>query len=255
MRVESHGVTDVGLKRSHNEDHFACDDELGLYLVADGMGGHAAGEVASHSAIKAIQEFIGRFCTEDDLTWPFDLDPDLNRTENALRISIRLANGQVCQQANEKEEYNGMGTTVVGLIVYGKKATVAHVGDSRLYRLRNASLELLTLDHSWVNEQLRNNIITEEEAKNHRWRNVITRALGNKADLEVEMNAFDVESGDIYLICSDGLSGMIPDKDLRRIMLEHIDSLPEACDALIARANANGGMDNITAVAVRATDC
>ncbi len=253
MRFTSYGITDVGLKRGHNEDNYGFDDRIGLYLVADGMGGHAAGEVASSTAINTIFDFIRRFRGENDVTWPFDFNPSLTRSENALLNSIQLANESVCTLAGENQAYSGMGTTVVALMIDGNQGYVAHMGDSRLYRLRNGVLTSLTMDHSWVNEQLRKNILTEEEARNHRWRNVITRALGNKLDIDVELNRLEIQHRDRFLLCTDGLSGMVTDEAICRILMENKD-LESSCLALIAQANANGGMDNITTVMVEAED-
>jgi len=251
MRIESCGLTNPGLKRSHNEDHFACADDIGLYLVADGMGGHAAGEIASSAAIGEIIDFMRRFRAERDLTWPYDFNPQLNAAENALVTAILMANQAVCNQANENQAYGGMGTTIVGLMIYDSQGAVAHVGDSRLYRLRGSEFSLLTFDHSWVNEQLRQNVITEQEAKSHRWRNVITRALGNRTDLQVDIEAVSLAPGDTYLLCTDGLSGMVCDEEMQRILQDSQNDLDKACRQLIAQANANGGIDNTTAVVVR----
>ena len=254
MRGISSGLTDVGLKRTHNEDNFACDDELGLYVVADGMGGHAAGEVASGTAVDAMREFILKYHGEPDVTWPFGVETSMSIDENALATAVRLANSAVCTLANENQAYSGMGTTVVGLLLNETKAIVAHVGDSRLYRLRGEELTQITADHSWVNEQLRRNIISAEEAKSHRWRNVITRALGNKMDIEVELQPLDLQTGDVFLLCTDGLSGMISDEDIQQALLENIDNMPRATEALLNQANANGGIDNVTALLVHMQD-
>jgi protein phosphatase len=173
MIVRSFGITDVGLKRSHNEDNFYRSDELGIYLVADGMGGHAAGEVASNTAIQSIAEFAERFAKDRSLTWPFGFDNRLSEEGNALITGIQLANQTLCKMQQQQTELTGMGTTLAALRITGDQALIAHVGDSRVYRLRGDSFELLTSDHSWVNEQLQKNIITAEEARTHRYRNVI----------------------------------------------------------------------------------
>lgn len=248
MQFHSYGLTDVGLKRSHNEDNYGFDDELGLYVVADGMGGHAAGEVASSTAINAIFTFIRQFHDEREIEWPFGYNADLTRVENALVNAIHLANDGVCRLAGENQAYSGMGTTIAGLLIDRDFAVVGHLGDSRVYRLRNEVLECLTMDHSWVNEQLRKNILTEEEARNHRWRNVITRALGNKLDIEVELQSVDMEQGDLFLLCTDGLSSMVTEEAIREILIENKDDLDRACNLLLSQANANGGIDNVTSV-------
>lgn len=250
MIIRSFGITDVGLKRSHNEDNFYRSDELGIYLVADGMGGHAAGEVASSAAIQAIAEFAEKFAQDKSLTWPFGFDTRLTEEGNALITGIQMANQTLCKMQQQRTELTGMGTTLAALRVTDDNALIAHVGDSRVYRLRGDSFELLTSDHSWVNEQLQKNIITAEEARTHRYRNVITRALGNRNELEIDVRLEPVETDDVYLLCSDGLSGMLEDHILEAILRTHPDSIRAAANTLVARANEAGGHDNISVVIV-----
>ncbi|MCX7048694.1 MAG: Stp1/IreP family PP2C-type Ser/Thr phosphatase [Candidatus Sumerlaeota bacterium] len=245
--LRSYGATDVGLKRGHNEDFFLANDELGLYLVADGMGGHAAGEVASHTAINTIGDFVSGAKRDKDFTWPFGVDHNMTEDENLLVSAIKIANREICVLAEEKIEYHGMGTTIACLKVDGDQLIVAHVGDSRVYRVHSAALEQLTVDHSWVNEQVARNLITEEEARTHRWRNVITRALGNKDTIEVDVSRLDIVPGNTFLMCSDGLSGMLNNEDIRRILSQAPNtSLETIAQELITRANEAGGQDNIT---------
>lgn len=252
MKVESFGITDVGLKRAHNEDNFFRSDELGLYLVADGMGGHAAGEVASGSAIEAVADFVERHAADTSLTWPFGFDARFSPEANALLNGIRLANQHLYSMQQERHELAGMGTTIVGLRVDEHNATLAHVGDSRVYRIRHGQLEQLTSDHSWVNEQLQKNIITAEEARTHRYKNVITRALGNRLDLEIDTRVEPLEPGDHFVLCSDGLSGMVEDWEIREVVAEtHPGDLRSAANKLVALANEAGGMDNISVVIIR----
>ena len=250
MKLRSFGITDVGLKRAHNEDNFYRSDALGIYLVADGMGGHAAGEVASNTSIQTISEFAERFAKDKSLTWPYGFDVDYSEEENALITGIQLANHTLCKMQKQKPELSGMGTTLAAIRINGGKALIAHVGDSRVYRMRGDEFELLTSDHSWVNEQLQKNIITAEEAKTHRYRNVITRALGNRTDLEIELRSEQVLTGDIFLLCSDGLSGMLDDDEMEKIIRIHKDSMRAASNTLVARANEAGGHDNVSAVLV-----
>jgi protein phosphatase len=249
--LSSFGITDVGLRRSHNEDSFSRNDDLGLYLVADGMGGHAAGEVASQNAIETINEFVKRQADDSSVTWPFGFDARFSSQANALLNGIRLANQKVYDLQHSKTDLSGMGTTIAAMRVEGHQAIIAHVGDSRVYRFRNGVLELLTSDHSWVNEQLQKQIITPEEARNHRYRNVITRALGNRLDLEIDARIETLQDGDLYLLCSDGLSGMIEDEDISH-GLDPKGDLREMANRLIAAANMAGGHDNISVVIVRA---
>lgn len=250
VKLSSFGVTDVGLKRNHNEDNFFRSDELGLFVVADGMGGHAAGEVASGTAIQTVAEFCRKQDEDPGVTLPFAPEAELSEEGNALINGLRLANQAICNLQVQRPELSGMGTTVAALRIASDVATVAHVGDSRVYRLRGGKLEVLTSDHSWVNEQVLKNIITAEEARNHRYRNVITRALGNRNELEIDVRTDSVEPGDIYLLCSDGLSGMVDDGVLERVLMEHGDGLRTAANRLVALANEGGGIDNITVVLV-----
>ena len=252
MKLESFGLSDVGLRRTHNEDSFHRSDDTGLYLVADGMGGHAAGEVASNNAIAAIVEFSERH-QGSDATWPFDFDPTYNRAINVLITGVRAANQRLYHMQHEHPELNGMGTTIAGLLLQETAAVAVHVGDSRVYRWRDEELKQVTSDHSWVNEQLMKNIITAEEARTHRYKNVITRALGNRVELEVEVGMDELKPGDIYMICSDGLSGMVDDNAMGEI-LKTTPELREAANRLVAAANEAGGHDNITVVLIRAVE-
>ena len=252
--LDTFGMTDVGLRRDHNEDHFYVNDDLGLYIVADGMGGHAAGEVASHTAIRSISDFLFSAKHEHDFTWPFGVDAKLNGQENLIISSIKLANREICALSEEKSEYSGMGTTIVGAMIDGANIVIAHVGDSRLYRLRGEELVQLTNDHSWVNEQLARSIITEEEARTHRWRNVITRALGNTYTIDVDMEMSDLVVDDIYVLCTDGLSGMLSDPEIHRLLRASSYSAETAARRLVAAANEAGGHDNITVLLLRVLD-
>lgn len=251
MRIQAAGLSDRGLRRSHNEDSLSVVPDLGLFIVADGMGGHNAGEVASRQAIESIVEFL-RDAPEETGTWPFPLSPELTHAENRLVIAVKLANRDLCRLAMEHPEYHGMGTTLVGLLLDpdNESVSIAHVGDSRCYRFRDGRLQKITLDHSWVEEQLQRGIITEEEARNHRWKNVITRALGNKFEVEVEIQSQPVRHGDILLICSDGLSGMVEHGELERLAGSYPD-LEEAAQQLIKAANDSGGHDNISLILIR----
>lgn len=250
MKLRSFGITDVGLKRSHNEDNFYRSDELGIYLVADGMGGHAAGEVASNKAIECISEFAERFEKDRSLTWPFGYDSRLTEEGNALITGIHLANQTLCKMQQQRAELSGMGTTLAAMRITGNTALLAHVGDSRIYRLRDDQFELLTSDHSWVNEQLQKNIITAEEARTHRYRNVITRALGNRTELEIDTRVEEIRPNDTFLLCSDGLSGMLEDHTIEAVLRTYPDSIRSAANTLVARANESGGHDNICVVLV-----
>ncbi len=254
MKVFSIGKTDVGLKRNHNEDSFYNSDDYQIYLVADGMGGHAAGEVASKTAIEYIVDFIVKSKFDSDITWPFGVVKALSKIENKILTGFKLANKVIYELSNDHSDYTGMGTTMVGLFINNNIATVAHVGDSRAYLIRKNEITQLTNDHSWVNEQLRKNIITQEEAKNHKWKNVITRALGNKLEIDVDFYSEPIMPNDIYLLCSDGLSGMLTNEEIKKAVLKNQDDLLRCCDDLIYEANKSGGIDNITTVIVKCVE-
>jgi protein phosphatase len=251
MPIKSFGVTDVGQRRSHNEDSFYVGDGQGLYLVADGMGGHAAGEIASQAAVQTIQEFVGRAEADRDMTFPFGVDHSLSDEENVLLSAVKLANQYICRLAREKPEMTGMGTTIAGVRIREGRVIVFHVGDSRVYRIRRGEIAQLTTDHSWVSEQLQRRMITQEEARTHRWKNVITRALGNKNAIDVDLETLDLEDGDLYLLCTDGLSGLVSDQVILETLTCQHDQLEDACKELVVQANAAGGHDNITVVLVK----
>jgi PPM family protein phosphatase len=250
VHVESFGITDVGRQRQHNEDAYLVDDEIHLYLVADGMGGHAAGEVASRLAVETISEFIVH-TVEDDGTWPHEYNEQFSRNTNRLLSAMIIANTRLIEAMKQDARLRGMGTTVVACLLDENRASIAHVGDSRAYLIRQEGLSRITSDHSWVFEQVRAGMLTEAEAEKHPLRNVITRALGGGNSVVPEAAEIDLEEGDLLLLCSDGLTGMVSEEDILRIVTEH-ESLDEACRTLVDRANEQGGNDNITAVLVRA---
>ena len=250
MEIKAHGLTHVGKQRQHNEDAFLVADEAKLYLVADGMGGHAAGEIASRIAVDSISEFI-LHTKEDDGTWPHAYDEQYKRSTNRLMAAVRMANTRVLEAMRKDARLRGMGTTVVACLADEDTMSVAHVGDSRAYLVRDGRLSRLTNDHSWVFEQVQAGMLTEEEAEKHPLRNVITRALGGA--LQVSPDASEVASkpGDVYLLCSDGLTGMLPEEEILRVVSDHNDDLERACQELIDRANERGGLDNVTAILVK----
>jgi PPM family protein phosphatase len=234
-------MSDVGLQREHNEDSFVVLKEYDLFVVADGMGGHRAGDVASRLATETISDFF-RSTATDDVTWPFHFDTNLSEEENRLLTGIRVANRQIFERSTRSRECHGMGTTVVGCMYSAQKNRIyiGHVGDSRCYRVRGQSIRLLTRDHSLVNDYLLAMPDLTEEQRSELPRNVITRALGMQ----------DNVVGDVYILCSDGLSGMMADEEICEIIGADPD-IRESCRRLIARANEHGGEDNITAVVVR----
>ena len=251
LKLESGGCTDIGLKREHNEDSILVCDELKLYAVADGMGGHAAGEIASATAIEAFKGFIERCLEDSDLTPPFGIKPELSDEENLIRSAVVMANREVARLAEKDQTFGGMGTTIATLYLSGGWAHVGHVGDSRVYLLRVGKLETLTQDHSWVNEQVQRNVISKNEARNHRWRNVITRALGDHEDIEADLTSIEVRPGDLFLLCSDGLTTMVDDDAILQCLAETNNSLEAQCGELVKLANDAGGLDNISVVLIR----
>ena len=251
MKLSFKAVSDVGRKRTANEDSFFADPELRLFVVADGMGGHAAGEVASKIAVDSIQDFV-RFTNNDkDITWPYEFDESLSLAGNRLKTAIQSAHAKVLEATSQKKEFQGMATTVVSILMTDGKAEVAHVGDSRAYLIREDKLIQLTSDHSWVNEQLRTGAITSQQARNHPYRNIVTRALGGPNPVDVDVSEEPMQDGYIILLCSDGLNTMIPDEEILEIVCRGRDDLDKACEELISTANQNGGEDNVTAILVK----
>ena len=254
MRAVAAGLTDVGLQRDHNEDSFAILQDHELYIVADGMGGHRAGDVASKLATEAVVDFF-RATAAEDFTWPFHFDSRMSEEENRLLTGIKIANRQIVERASRSRECHGMGTTVVGALFSGKKGKmyIGHVGDSRAYRVRGGEIRQMTRDHSLVNDYLLAMPELTEEQKSELPKNVITRALGMQEHVNVDLQGDDASVGDCYLLCSDGLSGMIEDAEILEIVSRSA-SIEDACRKLIALANEHGGEDNITAVLVRIED-
>lgn len=250
MEVKAFGLTHVGRQRQHNEDAFLVADGAGLYLVADGMGGHAAGEIASRIAVDSINEFIVQ-TREDDGTWPHAYDEHFKRSTNRLMAALRLANNRVLEAMRKDARLRGMGTTVVACLADEATMSVAHVGDSRAYLVRAGELSRITNDHSWVFEQVQAGMLTEAEAEKHPLRNVITRALGGALHVTPDASEIEVRPGDVYLLCSDGLTGMVPEPEILRLVAGCQGDLEKACRDLIDAANERGGLDNVTAVLVR----
>ncbi len=248
--LASYGETDRGVLRETNEDAFAVVPHLGLFMVADGMGGAAAGEIAACTAIEQVQRAV----EDGETTWPSDTS--LRAPESGPRrfiAGIHRANRQIQRQAREHPGRRGMGTTFAGVMLLDRCAVIAHVGDSRVYRLRDGGLEPMTYDHSLVNELLERGYLKPEDARFYPRRNVITRAVGTHEVLEVDARIVDVRPGDAFLLCTDGLHGELEDDEIAAILRQ--STLPMAAVArLIDRANQNGRGDNVTAVVVRMDD-
>jgi len=250
LRIELAGKTDVGKKRNHNEDNFSIIEESGLYIVADGMGGHASGEVASQMAVDAMKEFFLATAQDPERTWPYKMDRSKGYEENRLITGIKLANLRIYETAQRDAGKRGMGTTIVTMFAVEDGVYIAHVGDSRGYRVRDGKIEQLTEDHSLLNDYIKMKRLTPEEIANFPHKNVIVRALGMKDTVKVDTRFESPRANDTYLLCSDGLSGPVTDDEMLDTVVNSPD-LETAASKLIARANENGGPDNITVILAR----
>jgi PPM family protein phosphatase len=231
--------SDQGKVRLSNEDSFIADPQINLYLVADGMGGHAAGEIASKIAASAVQEVMAGQTVQD---MPL---------EEVLQSAAELANYRIYESQRETPEFSGMGSTLTALAFRNNHYCLAHVGDSRAYLLRNGSLDQLTEDHSYVWPLFEKGLLKKSELSTHPCKNLITRAIGTHPQVNVDIEQGDVREEDVYLICSDGLTDAVPDESIREILCERSKSAPELGQTLVDAANAAGGPDNITVVVVR----
>jgi protein phosphatase len=247
MKPRSAAKTDVGKKRTLNEDAFLVDDDLGLYLVADGMGGHAAGEIASSEAVATAYGMVKQaHGSLKKLHGALD-DAQTRAARRLMESAIQAATYMVYTLAELDREKSGMGTTITGLLVLGDHAVTAQVGDSRIYQIRDGEVRQLTEDHTLIAWQLREGIITQEEARRSPHKNVITRAVGNREYVQVDTNLVSLAHGDRYLICSDGLHGYLRAAEIPEIAMRGGDA---AVQAFIDLANERGGKDNITAILV-----
>jgi PPM family protein phosphatase len=248
MMIQARGQTDVGQKRDHNEDSFLVDGDLSLFIVADGMGGHAGGGTASRIAVETIQSRV-RTAREGK---PDLFRPEVPLEESQLREVLREAVEGACQSIYQAAQGDpalaGMGTTVTALALAGPNAFVAHVGDSRCYLARHGHIYQVSEDHSLVNEQLKAGAITADEARHSRFRNIITRSVGFEADVTVDMMGLELEAGDRLVVCCDGLSNLVEDDEILEVV--SAASLDEAPGRLIALANDRGGDDNITVIVI-----
>ncbi len=237
------GLTDPGRVREQNEDNIAIVPEAGLVVVADGMGGHLAGEVASKLAVDAISRHVVD-------TFAQEKRAGVKLETKVLGEAIQQANRSIFETARAQPEYAGMGSTVVAVIFYGDRLCVGHVGDSRLYRFRNGVLEQLTQDHSVVQELVSRGLATAEEARLTVSKNLVTRALGIDPEVLADINEFPLEDNDIYLLCSDGLNDVLADGDIEMMLIEHGRQLETAAHHMVDTANARGGPDNISVILV-----
>lgn len=249
LKVTSRGATDVGRKRDHNEDSFLIDEEAGLYVVCDGMGGHAGGGTASRIAVETIDQEIRK--ARAIAGSPFEHHTALadSLLPDVVRECVERACNEIFRAAQAETRLAGMGTTCCALVLHGQHAFIGHVGDSRIYLCRGDLIQQITEDHSLVNEQIKAGMITAEEAKNSRFKNIITRSVGFEESVAVDVMGLVCEPGDTFIICCDGLSNLVDDRSMREtVRTTPFDQLP---NRLVDMANDAGGDDNITVIAVR----
>jgi protein phosphatase len=242
------------MKRAHNEDSLRLFREENLFIVADGMGGHASGEVASQMSVETLAEFFRATSEDDEVTWPYKMDKGRKYEENRVITGVKLSNRKIFESASRDAKLKGMGTTIVVSFFVNGGVYVGHVGDSRVYRFRAGKLIQLTEDHSLLNDYIKMKNLTPEEIEAFPHKNVIVRALGMKETVQVDVHHEVPQSGDVYLLCSDGLSGMVSDEQMESILKDDDGDLDRKCERLIDAANANGGSDNITVILARYED-
>ncbi len=249
--VKTAGLTDVGLKREGNEDSFTVDDELGLYIVADGMGGHAAGEVASRMAVdlikKSFQEWTSSDAPEDTIFGHFD--PSLSKTGNYVLSSIRFANKVIHEMSVEHKQYHGMGTTVTVLVVLPDLIISANVGDSRIYLVKDGHIEKLSKDHTVVAEQIEMGVMSEEEAETSPLKHILTKNMGSSKNEDPAIFEIDPVANDCFVLCSDGLSDLVSDDEILNMVKDEPDQ-GTLCRNFVDLALKRGGHDNTTVVSV-----
>ena len=251
MQFESFGVSDKGLVRRRNEDHYSVCHEDGLFLIADGMGGLSRGELASRIAVRSAERFV-RDSRREDITWPVRPKPRYTMEENRLFAAYSVANWSVYTECLKSGRGSAMGTTMVGLLLDGKKMVVGNVGDSRAYVIRGGAIRQVTEDHSPVMDEVRRGALTMDEARNHPRRHELTRALGVADRVHADISSVWIRGGDLFLLCSDGLSDMLTDQEMLEIARSEKDApLSELGRGMIQAANDKGGKDNMTVVLVR----
>jgi PPM family protein phosphatase len=249
LRIEARGTTDVGQRRDHNEDAFLVDEELGLFVVADGMGGHAGGGTASRLAVDTIQAAVRHARAAEPEAFAAGTALEDSPLPDVLREAVEEACEVIYRTAQQDPELEGMGTTVTAVLVGGRTAYVAHVGDSRCYLLREQRIYQVSEDHSLVNEQVKAGAISPDEAKRSRFKNIITRSVGFEQQVQVDLMGIELHAGDALVVCCDGLSNLVEDPEILRIVEE--SALEVAPARLVALANDRGGDDNITVIVVR----
>jgi serine/threonine protein phosphatase PrpC len=251
MKLQYAGETNVGMKREHNEDNLLVFAEQNLFVVADGIGGHNCGEVASQIAVDTMKAFFNDTSKDDEVTWPYKIDKNTGYDENRMTAGVKLANRNIFETGKSDPRFDKMGTTLVGAFWSKEKVVVAHVGDSRCYRVHKGKLIQVTEDHTLLNDYKKLQALTEEEEAAFQYKNVIVRALGMKDSVLVDINHVTPEPGDIFLLCSDGLHGEVTDPNILATIEKHRDDLSAGVKSLIKQACDNGGKDNVTVVLVR----
>ena len=249
--IRAFGVSDAGRVRTSNEDKFISDPRLGLFAVADGMGGHKAGEVAAQLAIEAINGFVSRSDKDYDVTWPYGIDDTLSFDGNRLRTAIFLANRKVFRAAESSDDYGGMGTTIVSVLVSGRQASIGSVGDSRVYLLSRGKIEQITTDDSWAATILSQDPnVKGEDIARHPMRNVLTNVLGGRPTVDVHVSERLLLGGETLLLCSDGVHGVL-EADALAGILESTPDEAAAAQRIVDTALDQGSRDNVTALVVR----
>jgi PPM family protein phosphatase len=249
--LKARGLSDIGPVRKNNEDSFVSDEALRLFVVADGMGGHSAGEIASNLAVETIVGFIRRSEEDAELSWPYGIDSTLSFSGNRLRTAIHLANRRVFRAAEKYDEYTGMGTTVVGALISGPRLAVGHAGDSRVYLFADGRLTRLTTDDTWAATVLAGHAEPDSAPSSaNPMRHVLTNVLGARDHADVHMSEYDLQGGEMILLCSDGLHNVVDDEKICQLLSR--DTVPaNIVPQLIQMALAKGGRDNVTAVLAR----
>ena len=249
MSVQAFGLSDIGPVRSTNEDSFLSVDELSLFVVADGMGGHVAGEVAAHVAVESIENFVRRSHETTDFSWPYGVEPSLSVDANRLRTAVCLANRRIYRMSEHYDDYMGMGTTVVCALLAGNQLVAANVGDSRLYIYDGDKLTQLSQDDSWA-ATVMSGEGKASGAPTQLSRHVLTNVLGARPDTDVHVLERQLSGGEVLLLCSDGLHGTVADETIHQVFKEH-QELPDLAQSLVRTALEGGSRDNITALLVR----
>ncbi|MFH1612483.1 MAG: Stp1/IreP family PP2C-type Ser/Thr phosphatase [bacterium] len=240
MKIEYEIKTNVGKIRKLNEDNFLAIPSMNFFVVADGMGGHKCGEIASKIAVNTLKEILLLYKKNAE-----------KNEEKMLIEAIAIANNEIYEQSIKNEFAKGMGTTITSVLIKNDVIYFANVGDSRTYLIRNSSIQQKTDDHSWVYDQVKNNLLSKEEARVHKYRNIITRALGIEKNIKADIFKENLQEGDILLLCSDGLNTMLEDEKIKNIIIENSNNLKKCCQKLIDEANNKGGEDNITIIVVK----